>query len=194
MQDVEYFQTFYEDTPNQRAALDMVVTLGNSTTPSLKVSQILLMDKTTSNKGVVYQFDKTAKTCQSNEFENMTFDQITMRCIPADAFYAGVFTLGIPLGGGANLPLRSWMWQPQLKDLPDIRYERLVTSDCAPVLGIYRGTIQDKPVLQSDYSFNIQTTIKDPTVFNVPDYCKKGTEKDRMADGLKFKSLGFFDI
>jgi len=170
LQDIEYALTFYEDDQNQKLAIDIVETPGNSTTPT-KYSQIVQMDST-GTKCTIYQFDKAAKKCSHRQFNNVTYDQLTEHCVPDDAFYAGEFPMGIPKGG-SSFNVRSWMWKPLPKELPDVHYERLVSSDCAPVLGITRGTLPgNQLILQSDYYFNIQTSITDPSVFNVPDYCK----------------------
>jgi len=184
LQYIEYFLTFYEDDPNLKFALDIVATPGNSTSPT-KVSQIVQMDPSGS-KAFIYQFDKVAKKCTCQQFDNVTYDQITAHCVPDDAFYAGEFPMGIPKGG-SSFNVRSWMWKPAPKELPDIHYERLVSSDCAPVLGITRGTLNGEPLLQSDYFFNIQTSISDPSVFNVPDYCK-------TAEALSGNTEGYLNV
>jgi len=169
---IEYFVTFYEDDDKKQFALDIVETNGNSTKPTAKYSQILQADEA-AKKAYVYQFDKDAKTCTRQVFTNITYDQLTGHCVPDDAFYAGQFPMGVPQGG-SSFPVRSWMWRPLPEDLPDLHYERLLNADCAPVLGILRGVGPDnQPLLQTDYYFNIQTSIKDRSVFDLPDYCKK---------------------
>ena len=59
--------------------------------------------------------------------------------------------------------------------MPNLRLERLVTADCAPAMRVLRNLDQDHPILESDYYFNIQTSIADPSVFTLPDYCKQGS-------------------
>lgn len=90
--------------------------------------------------------------------------------------------------GGANLDVYSFMWNPDPVHAPGIHYERIVTVDCAPVLGILRGTFAEQTILQSDYYFNIQTSITDPSVFTVPDYCKPPTEQSKSSGKYMFGS------
>lgn len=84
--------------------------------------------------------------------------------------------------GGSNLPLSSWMWSPAPTQEPQIHFERLVTSDCAPAMQILRGNETTAgPVLVTDYFFNIQTSIDDPTVFTLPSYCQQAQVVQRLS-------------
>jgi hypothetical protein len=122
------------------------------------------------------------------QLDNVTYDDVTEHCVPNDANYVGAFNMGIPQGG-ASLPLDSWVWKPFPMEAPDLNFGRLVTSDCAPALAILKGVDGDIQVLQTDYYFDIQTTIKDPTVFNLPDYCKFNAQEYRLSAS---ESAGFF--
>lgn len=93
--------------------------------------------------------------------------------------------------GGASLPLQSWMWNP----FPNTRIQRLVTSQCAPGIDIYRETMG---LMRTDYHYNVQTKIVDPTVFNVPTYCKHGKrntgDSKVLKDFLGKWNMGFFQF
>jgi len=169
--DAEYGVVVYEDDSKEHYAGDITITPTGSTTPT-KLSQLFQMDDAHKIANV-YEYDKVSKQCIRGQIQNITYDDLTGRCIPQNANFAGVFNLGIAKGG-SSLPLSSWMWYPAPTEEPKVRFERLVTSDCAPTLQILFGDESTgMPILEADYFLNIQTSIDDQTVFDLPSYCQQ---------------------
>jgi len=191
---IEYMFKLYVDGVTQRATSDIGFMV-NDTELQTVMTQIAIVN-TTAGSAMVYSIDKEAKKCVSGLIPNITLEKLTLSCIEKDAKYDGKVTMGIA-PGGANLPLQAWEWM----FLPGIKFQRLVTSDCAPSLDMIRelGPQTGKALFQSDYYFNIQTTISVPGVFDIPDYCKQGggvmqgkgkwLGKGMMNGGVWFESL-----
>jgi len=167
-QDIEYFKRVYYDGYNQTYAEDMVGTRGNGGI-SEKSNSIYQMDSTGTTVNNYY-YDKMTGECTVRQF-NQTYDQITERCIPEDAVYNGQFSIGIP-DGGYSLTVHSWKWIPDPELWPGVVFERVVTSDCAPVLEISRGTLPSgRTTLWTHKYYNISKTISDRSVLDLPDSC-----------------------
>jgi len=170
---IEYSFSVYEDSVNQKSSVDY--TVNNKGTVS-KGTVILHVDPR-KQTGVAYQVDKKAKICYTQKFTNVTFDQLSLtpHCVPKEARYGGVLTIGTPRGG-ANLPLLLWEWNPR----PYLLYQRMVTTDCATAVEVVWGiNSTQRTRYVTDSYFDIQPSISDPSVFNPPDYCLKDEEVER---------------
>lgn len=95
MDDIEFAIQWYEDDTSKNIAVNVTGTSGNGTVVE-QIGQIATYD-TKLGSMVVYSFNAAKKQCNS-EAVNETFDQLAQQCIPAEAFFFGMVTMGIPKG------------------------------------------------------------------------------------------------
>ena len=74
----------------------------------------------------------------------------------------------------------------------DFQIETVVTADCLPVFDIaieFLDDPYDYGSLVTSYYFNMQTSISDPTVFNLPDYCQTPGLKEHRSKRREWSFL-----
>lgn len=150
------------DSLNQRASLIMKV-IKNSQLQNLTI--II-------NGPDMYVANTDKQRCQ-----HVTLRQPMQNlCIGQDATNTGSVTLGY---GNESLVVDSWRGKIQQYPILDLGYHVTVTpSMCIPVRETGGGTL-GKVYMNFDATFvDFKTSIKDPSVFNVPSYCRNAEEYD----------------
>ena len=125
---------------------------------------------------------KRLRLCQQRILTNIGFDDLYDGCVPQNAKYLGTVKMGNELKPGrqkSSMIVQQWAFSSGSANI------RMLVTDrgCFPVADIATRTAGPcQAELVTKYYFNVETPVKDQTVFGIPLYCRKATEEEAVRE------------
>lgn len=193
---IRFAETAYVDQNNRRVAEDVTVPRGPRRNAT-KISYIILFSN--NNSATVYAFSKAASKCFKKVLPKAQFRPM---CLPQNSTLQATYTLG----AGARA-LRSQSWGYLVRDRRAIVGGSVVLTpdNCVPILVGEKAFIRPRMTVEGEEDedrkkrpvvitfgalyTNFATTIRDPSVFTPPSYCKKADDTVLFDENIDFTTI-----
>lgn len=193
---LRFAETVFVDENNQRIAQDVTVPRGPRRNAS-KISYIALFNK--SNKtATLYAFSKKAAKCYTTVLQKAQFRSM---CLPQNSTLLATYSLG---AGARALRSQSWGFLVRDRRTTIVGSVVLTPENCVPILAAEKAfsrprmTKDDEDIdrkrrpqvttvgtLYTDFV----TSIRDPSVFSPPSYCKREDNTLLFDEDIDFTTL-----
>lgn len=116
----------------------------------------------------IYLIDEAKKTCKKSKLPS---PEMTGQCLPKEAQYDGTIKYGL------SPTISGDVWMMKIKDEAsetDLNiYVVMQSEKCVPITESATGQMGYTRIFAGMSYFDLKDTITDPSIFDIPDYCKQ---------------------